>query len=87
MLVKTAMFGEQSVDPDTTLTFPLGLPGFEQCKRSARGERFDQIAFGDQYENAEGLAKAVAGHRAHGDHAGKGHRNRVQGALNGDIHH
>ena len=33
MLVKTAMFGEQSVNPDTAITFPSGLPGFENCKQ------------------------------------------------------
>lgn len=33
MLVKTAAFGEQVVDPSTTIQFPLGLPGFEDCKQ------------------------------------------------------
>ena len=33
MLVKTAVFGEQSVDPSTAIHFPNGLPGFEHCKQ------------------------------------------------------
>ncbi|TJZ69785.1 flagellar assembly protein FliW [Chitiniphilus eburneus] len=31
-IVKTR-FGEVEVDPNTVLTFPLGLPGFEPCTR------------------------------------------------------
>lgn len=33
MLVKTAVFGEQVVDPSTAIQFPHGLPGFEECKQ------------------------------------------------------
>lgn len=33
MLVKTAVFGEQTIDPSTAITFPNGMPGFEDCKR------------------------------------------------------
>lgn len=33
MLVKTAAFGEQVVDPSTAIEFPDGLPGFEDCKQ------------------------------------------------------
>lgn len=33
MLVKTAQFGELTVDPSTAIHFPSGLPGFEDCQR------------------------------------------------------
>jgi len=33
MLVKTAIFGELSIDPSTVITFVDGLPGFEASKR------------------------------------------------------
>lgn len=32
MQVKT-VFGEQIIDPNTAISFPNGLPGFENCKR------------------------------------------------------
>ncbi|HUL13534.1 MAG TPA: flagellar assembly protein FliW [Methylococcaceae bacterium] len=33
MLVKTAIFGEQMIDPNTAISFPQGLPGFNDCTR------------------------------------------------------
>lgn len=30
---KSKLFGEQQIDPDTIITFPEGIPGFEQHKR------------------------------------------------------
>jgi flagellar assembly factor FliW len=32
MLIKSAVFGEQNIDPDTVIHFQEGLPGFEDCK-------------------------------------------------------
>lgn len=29
MEIKTSLFGEQVIDPDTIITFPQGIPGFE----------------------------------------------------------
>ena len=31
MQISTTSFGEQEIDPDTIITFPSGVPGFEQC--------------------------------------------------------
>ncbi len=33
MEIKSSLLGEQQVDPDTILTFPQGIPGFEQQTR------------------------------------------------------
>lgn len=33
MIVNSAIFGEQSIDPSTAIIFPKGIPGFEACKR------------------------------------------------------
>lgn len=33
MYFKSKLFGEQQIDPDTIITFPNGIPGFEQCKQ------------------------------------------------------
>lgn len=33
MLIKTATFGEQVIDPNTVINFPRGLPGFDDCTR------------------------------------------------------
>jgi flagellar assembly factor FliW len=33
MKISTASFGPQDIDPDTIITFPQGLPGFDECKR------------------------------------------------------
>jgi flagellar assembly factor FliW len=33
MQIKTAVFGEVSIDPSTVITFDSGLPGFEDSKR------------------------------------------------------
>lgn len=33
MKINTTRFGELEINPDTVLTFPQGLPGFESCKR------------------------------------------------------
>jgi len=33
MKISTASFGQQDIDPDTIITFPNGLPGFEACQR------------------------------------------------------
>ena len=33
MKISTVLFGQQEIDPDTIITFPEGLPGFEECKR------------------------------------------------------
>jgi flagellar assembly factor FliW len=33
MQIKTAVFGELSIDPSTVITFDNGLPGFEDSKR------------------------------------------------------
>lgn len=30
---KSKLFGEQQIDPDTIITFPAGIPGFEEHKR------------------------------------------------------
>ena len=32
MEIKTSLFGEQVIDPDTIITFPQGIPGFEDNK-------------------------------------------------------
>ncbi|MDP2903083.1 MAG: flagellar assembly protein FliW [Methylovulum sp.] len=29
MEIRTSLFGEQIIDPNTVITFPLGIPGFE----------------------------------------------------------
>jgi len=31
MKISTVLFGQQEIDPDTIITFPKGLPGFEEC--------------------------------------------------------
>lgn len=33
MKIKSSYLGEQEIDPDTIITFPNGVPGFEECKR------------------------------------------------------
>ena len=33
MRITTTRFGEIEVDPDTVITFPKGMPGFENCTR------------------------------------------------------
>ena len=33
MKINTIFFGQQEIDPDTIITFPNGLPGFEECKQ------------------------------------------------------
>ena len=33
MQIMTEWFGPVEIDPATTLTFPVGLPGFEQCTK------------------------------------------------------
>ncbi len=33
MKISTTSFGELEINPDTILTFPRGLPGFENCQR------------------------------------------------------
>jgi len=33
MKISTVFFGQQEIDPDTIITFPNGLPGFDECKR------------------------------------------------------
>ena len=33
MQFTTTRFGEIEIDPDTIITFPKGMPGFEQCTR------------------------------------------------------
>lgn len=33
MKISTVFFGQQEIDPDTIITFPQGLPGFEECTR------------------------------------------------------
>ncbi len=33
MKISTVFFGQQEIDPDTIITFPNGLPGFDKCKR------------------------------------------------------
>ncbi len=33
MEIKTRFFGNQSIDPDSIITFPEGIPGFEELKR------------------------------------------------------
>lgn len=33
MRISTTRFGEIDVDPDTIITFPKGIPGFENCTR------------------------------------------------------
>ncbi|MFA5984212.1 MAG: flagellar assembly protein FliW [Methylococcaceae bacterium] len=33
MKIKSQVFGEQTVDPDTIITFPRGIPGFEDQTR------------------------------------------------------
>lgn len=33
MNFKSKLFGEQQIDPDTVIQFPLGIPGFEEAKR------------------------------------------------------
>ena len=33
MEIKTRFFGTQTIDPDSILTFPEGIPGFEKYKR------------------------------------------------------
>lgn len=33
MNINTSRFGTQEVDPETILTFPKGVPGFESCTR------------------------------------------------------
>jgi flagellar assembly factor FliW len=32
MEIKTSLFGEQIIDPNSVITFPLGIPGFEDKK-------------------------------------------------------
>lgn len=32
MKIETAVFGMQEIDPDTVLTFPRGIPGFEDSR-------------------------------------------------------
>lgn len=33
MKISTAFFGKQEIDPDTIITFPDGIPGFEELKQ------------------------------------------------------
>jgi flagellar assembly factor FliW len=33
MKIKSNVFGEQDADPESILTFPKGMPGFENCTR------------------------------------------------------
>jgi len=33
MKISTVFFGQQEIDPNTIITFPQGLPGFEACKQ------------------------------------------------------
>ena len=33
MLIKSALFGEQNIDPESIISFPAGIPGFDNCIR------------------------------------------------------